>query len=115
MQLFPENIHLELLHPVTKEPTGLTLELEKKGVSDDTDFIYSLDRKIKIAAACVVGWKNTSEDWKQIFMKLGFTDDVYSAEKAVALLSMKTASWIRAQIDIALADSERFFKSASNA
>jgi hypothetical protein len=134
LPLFPENIHLELLHPVDKTPTGLTLELvgtdndvvyeaivnvlkslRLKGEKEISDFTNALDTKIKIASTCIVGWTNTSEDWKQIFTKLGFADDVYSAEKALKLIAMPTASWIRAQIEAAVADKERFFKSASSA
>jgi hypothetical protein len=133
LSLFPESIKHELKHPISGDPTGFTLELvstdhddvyqaqldavkhlKSKGVKEAIDMAMDLNTRIKVAAACIVGWTNTSEEFKAVFTKLGFSDDSYSPEKAIALLSMKNAGWIRAQVNEAIGDKERFFKSASN-
>jgi hypothetical protein len=133
ISLFPETITHELTHPITGAPTGLTLELvgqdhddvyqaqldvvkalRAKQIKEVTDIAVSLEFKIKVLASCIVGWTNTSEEFKAVFTKLGFTDDTFSPEKALALISMKTAGWIRNQIDSAISERQRFFKDASN-
>jgi hypothetical protein len=133
VSLFPESISHDLLHPVTKEPTGLTLELvgmdhddvyqaqldvvkslRSKGAVEAAEIATSLEAKIKVLSACIIGWTNVSAEFKSVFEKLGFADDSFSPEKALALLSMKTANWIRVQIDAAIAEKQRFFGNASN-
>jgi hypothetical protein len=130
MNLFPESIEHQLTHPITKEPTGLTLELvgtdnddvyqaqldvvksfRKKGTIEPQDLAMSLEAKINVLSACIVGWTNTSDAFKTVFTKLGFADDTFSREKALALVSMKNASWIRSQIDEAIGERQRFFQS----
>jgi hypothetical protein len=134
ISLFADTIQKELTHPITKEPTGLVLELvgqdsddvyqaqidvikalRKKGFSEPVDIALSLDTKIKIATACISSWTikpEALESWTAVFKKLGFDDAAYSLEKAKALIEMKTAGWIRTQIDEAIGDRERFFKDA---
>lgn len=133
LPLFPETIQLELVHPLDKTPTGLTLELvnpehddvyeaavnvikslKNKGAKEISDVVQSLEYKIKIASSFICGWVNTSDDWRNIFKRLGFSDDTYSPEKALALLSMKTAAWVRTQIEAAIEEKKSFFKVASN-
>jgi hypothetical protein len=133
LSLFADEITYELLHPITNEPTGFILSLigvehddvysasvkvmkamSRKGETEPVDFATSLDLKIQVAAACIVGWTNTSEEFKKVFDKLGFSDDSYSTEKALKLVSMKTAGWMRTQIDKAISERQRFFTSASN-
>jgi hypothetical protein len=133
LSLFPESIKYDVLHPVTKEPTGLTLDL----VGTDNDDVYqaqldvvkaqsangakapiaialSVEFRIKVATACIVGWTITSDEWNKVFEKLGYTDAAYSSEKALALVSQKSAGWIRTQIEEAIEDRTRFFQTVSN-
>jgi len=130
--LFASTITHELTHPITGEPTGLTLELigqdhddyhqaqidvvknfRKNGTTDPAEISHSIEGQVKVVAACIVGWTNTSDAFKQVFAKLGFTDDTFSKEKALALVGQKTARWVREQILTAIGDKERFFKIAS--
>jgi hypothetical protein len=131
LSLFAETSKLELLHPITKEPTGFILELvnqdhddvynakldavkllRAKGAKEPAEFALSLEAQIKVAVACIVGWTNTSDEVKKVFEKLGFPDDSFSPEKAFALISMKNAGWIRAQVHEAIGEQERFFSNA---
>lgn len=132
MQLFAEEITHLLTHPISKESTGLTLrligtehdtvyeasikvmkDLSAKGIKESIDFQLSLELKIQMAAACIVGWEIVGEEhvveWTEAFKKLGFDNADYSSEKALKLVSMKTAGWIRTQIDTAVGDRQRFF------
>jgi hypothetical protein len=135
LKLFAETIKHELTHPVSKESTGLTLELvgtehddvyeasikvmkdlSAKGIKESIDFQLSIDLKIALAAACIAGWEIVGEEhiaeWTEVFKKLGFEDASFSVEKALKLCSMKTAGWIRTQIDTAIGERQRFFTSA---
>jgi len=145
LSLFPETTKHELTHPQDGSPTGLVLDilpadhddvyqagievvksLRSKGALEAIDVAVSLENRIKVAAACIVGWTissdqtkdeagNTKADyWNVTFKRLGFEDALFSTEKAVALLSMKTAGWVRQQIEAVLSEKERFFKQASN-
>jgi hypothetical protein len=133
LSLFPSTYSLELRHPVTGDPTGLVLELvsidhddlhaakldvlkslKARGLTDAADVIADLDTKIHVLAAAVTDWKVTSDQWRSTFKTVfGFEDESFSRDKIKALLTHKTAAWIRAQIDTALSESERFFPKAS--
>lgn len=132
MQLFPENSKYELTHPSTGEPTGLILEILPPDHDDvyqakvdivksmkNTDYQASIEaslllsNRIKMAVASIAGWEVKSDIWNDIFKNLGFDNTDYTPEKCVKLLSMKTASWIRKQVDDVVTDKERFFNQAS--
>src|SRR5579885_2765855 len=110
LSLFHDTTKHELTHPITKEPTGLVLELlppdhddvydasinvvkslRTKGVQTALDVAVSLENRIKVAAACIVGWEVKTEEWIDAIKKLGFEDASFSPEKVLKLLSMKTA------------------------
>ena len=132
LSLFPSSTFYNVLHPITKEETGFILELVStdhddvfqaqfkgakaataKGITNTNEIALSLEFTIPLYAACIVGWTNTNEDFKAVFEKLGFSDDSYSPEKALSLLSQKNVSWLRKQIDSVVADQQRFFEKAS--
>jgi hypothetical protein len=133
LNLFPSTTKHDLTHPISGEATGLILEmlpsdhdtvyeagvevvksLRSKGVQSAIDVAVSLENRIKVAAAAIVGWEVKSEQWEAVFKELGFTDAVFSREKAIALLSLKTASWIRSQVEAIMSNKEAFFKQVSN-
>jgi hypothetical protein len=132
VSLFPENSKYELTHPVTGEPTGLIIEIlppdhddvyqakvdivKKMKTSDFSSSIEAsldLTNRINIAIASIAGWEVTSDMWTETFKKLGYDNTDYTAEKCSRLLSMKTAGWIRQQVDNVVTDKERFFNQAS--
>ncbi len=130
LNLFPETVKVELLHPIDQTPTGLTIELvgtdnddvkfafaknaKKVTIKDGEDPAAILEASIQVYATTIVGWTVTpASDFNGVFTKLGFPDATFSREKAVALLSIKTAGWVRQQLDKAMGDRESFFKSAS--
>ena len=134
MQLFAETTTHELTHPVLKDdegnalPTGLVIEVLPADHDDvvmaATNVIKDLGKasesaeaslasRIKILETVVIGWTVKVEhapEWDAIFKKLGFEDYTFSKEKLRALLGMKTARWVRNQIDNIFADAERFFQ-----
>jgi hypothetical protein len=130
MQLFGANTFHELTHPQTNEPTGLTLEFLPSDHDDvskalfeafksqrgktELEFEALLKSRIQAASACIVGWEVKGEHWIQAFKQLGIEDLTFSPEKLIKLLSMKTAGWIRTQVDTVIADKDRVFKQASS-
>jgi hypothetical protein len=134
LPLFAENVKLELKHPVSGESTGLVLELipldhdtihdakvgalkslRARKLTDTADVLIDLPTKIDVLASAIAGWEVQSDAWHDAFVKVfGFTDESFTADKARSLLAHPKSAWIRAQIDTALADTERFFPMASN-
>jgi len=132
LSLFPSSTFYDVVHPITLEATGFVMELvstdhddvfqaqfkgakaaTSKGITNSSEIAMSLEFTIPLYAACIVGWKNSNADFKAVFEKLGFEDDSYTPEKALALVSQKNAGWLRKQIDSVVADKQRFFEIAS--
>lgn len=130
MSLFPSYANYDLKHPVTKEPTGFVFQLTNPAHDDDAlraahgvlksmkkdpnseNFDLAMDNRITSLLACIKGWTNSNAEFAEVFKKLGFSDDSYSPDKAKALLTMKTAGWIRNQLDAAILDDKSFFTNA---
>lgn len=138
LQFLAETIKHELLHPVLKDeagnpqPTGLVLEvlpadhddvviavtnlfkeLGKTAENADT----TINSRVKFLGTVIAGWEVKAEHldtWTAVFKKLGHEDATFTKEKLHALLEMKTARWIRNEIDSIFADAERFFQKGSN-
>lgn len=129
MQLFGTNTFHELTHPKTNEPTGLTLEFLPSDHDDvskalfnafkaqrgktEMEFDSLLTSRIHTAAACIVGWEVKGEHWVEALKQLGFEDVTFTSEKVIKLLSMKTAGWIRSQVDTIITEKDRSFPQAS--
>jgi hypothetical protein len=130
MSMFPHSTNYEVLHPHTKEPTGFVLELigmdddeylkatadsskalRDLGVRSAEDLTVSHGMMIQktITSRCIVGWTNANPEIKEILVKLGFDDDLYSVEKAQKLIEHPGSRWIRSQIQEVIAEKERFF------
>jgi hypothetical protein len=138
MKLFATTTKHELTHPVLKDEagnplsTGLVLEIQPADHDDvvtaATEVLKDLEKathtaesalknRLKVLESIVVGWEvkaEHDEDWLPIFKDLGFESTEFTKEKLHALLGMKTARWVRNQIDSIFVDAERFFVKASN-
>jgi hypothetical protein len=132
LELFPSNGKFELTHPASGEPTGLVLEMlppdhdilfnasvefmkaVRTSKEDSIDLSASLENRIKIVAAAVVGWEVKSEQWVDVLKHLGYHEVTFTKDKLIKLLSMPTAGWIRSQINSFLTEKEAFFKQASS-
>ena len=125
--LYSETTTLEIMHPKTGEPLGITVEL----YSMDSDAVKSVQRKwqnrtlkakgegftasdidaqaIETMCAAIATW-----DWADGLEWQGETpNDSYAFKKRV--LSSSAGGFILRQIDKAMADETRFFGNAAKA
>jgi hypothetical protein len=128
--MFPHSIQYNVVNPHNQEPTGFVLELigmdddeYVKATAESSKYLRSLGVKSAddltmehgmviqktVTARCIVGWTNTNKEILAIFKQLGFDDDVYSVDKAQALINHRGSSWIRAQIQKVVGEKESFF------
>ncbi len=120
---------IEILHPVTRAPTGARITLAgpehpdrkrlqferqrrlrasfaKKGRFDVVDPEQEEADDLEWLAACTLGWRGFADAGKPI---------EFSAAAVKALYARPEMTWLRRQVQAALADLENFIKSSGAA
>ena len=120
MDLAAKPVDVALTHPVTGEDLGVTVKMVGKNsrrfkdkfyeaiaeASSDAENAKSSAERMKAAEArgatliahCIIGWSDDE-----------FFGGMYSAERALEIVSNPETAWVREQLDAAIVDEKRFF------
>lgn len=113
-------ITVELKHPVTKQPLGVTVNIVGKNSSQFKNKFYEIvekaqaagqDKKLpaekmkaaevqgaELIAHCIVGWSDNE-----------FFEGEYSVDRALQIVGAPELAWVKEQLDAAIVDDSLFF------
>lgn len=117
--LLPKVAKLKVLHPISKEPLGLTLHVvghDSKQFRDtyreilkstqgkkEADLLELEKSNLRLVAACIVGWDAEAEE----------AFGPFSTARALEIVAMDELSFIKEQVEAFISERSNFFRTDS--
>ena len=114
--LMPKVAKLKVLHPISKEPLGITLHVvghDSKNFREayreivkstqgkkEADLLEMEKNNLRLVAACVVGWDAEAEE----------AFGPYTQSRALEIVSMDELSFVKEQVEAFISERSNFFR-----